>query len=149
MTDYEKYEAECEEIRHSNKQLLADFKSWLQSSGLSERTINNHIFNIDFYANEYLLYEDPIKPEEGIYSIGMYLGYWFIKKSAWASKSSMKANATSLTKFYTFLVEKGLTDQDSLRELKERIKDDMPEWLATLERYDDPSIEDMADVWGI
>ena len=24
----------------------------------------------------------------------------------------------------------------------------MPEWLATLDRYDDPSIDDMREVWG-
>jgi len=35
-----------------------------------------------------------------------------------------------------------------LNELKETIKEEMNEWLETLERYDDPSIEDMSDVWG-
>ncbi|MBJ7899352.1 MAG: recombinase [Cyanobacteria bacterium RI_101] len=149
MDDYAKYEAVCKRIRSSNNQLLNDFKSWLQSSNLSEKTINNHISNIDFYINEYLLYEDPVKPEEGIDSIDMFLGYWFIKKAMWASKSSIKSNATSLTKFYTFLLYKGLIDQDDLTELKATIKEEMPEWLETLKRYDDPSNEDMEDVWGI
>ena len=66
----------------------------------------------------------------------------------WASKSSIKGNATSLKKFYTFLLEKGLIEKDDLQELKEIIKEKMDEWLATLERYDDPEIEDMDDVWG-
>jgi site-specific recombinase XerD len=79
----------------------------------------------------------------------MFLGYWFIKKAMWASKSSIKSNATSLTKFYTFLLYKGLIDQDDLNELKATIKEEMPEWLETLKRYDDPSNEDMEDVWGI
>jgi site-specific recombinase XerD len=149
MDDYAKYEAICKRIRSSNRQLLTDFKNWLQSSNLSEKTINNHISNIDFYINEYLLYEDPVKPEEGINSIDMFLGYWFIKKATWASKSSIKSNATSLTKFYTFLLDKGLIDQDDLSELKATIKEEMPEWLETLKRYDDPSNEDMEDVWGI
>jgi site-specific recombinase XerD len=149
MNDYADYEAVCKRIRSSNNQLLNDFKSWLQSSNLSEKTINNHISNIDFYINEYLLYEDPVKPEEGINSIDMFLGYWFIKKAMWASKSSIKSNATSLTKFYTFLLDKGLIDQDDLTELKATIKEEMPEWLETLKRYDDLSNEDMEDVWGI
>jgi site-specific recombinase XerD len=149
MDDYAKYEAICKRIRSSNRQLLTDFKNWLQSSNLSEKTINNHISNIDFYINEYLLYEDPVKPEEGINSIDMFLGYWFIKKATWASKSSIKSNATSLTKFYTFLLDKGLIDQDDLSELKATIKEEMPEWLETLKRYDDLSNEDMEDVWGI
>ena len=77
----------------------------------------------------------------------MFLGYWFIKKVIWASKSSIKANAASLKKFYTFLLEKGLINQDELQELKETIKYQMSEWLATLERYDDPLINDLSDVW--
>jgi hypothetical protein len=31
--------------------------------------------------------------------------------------------------------------------MKESIKENMPEWLATVDRYDDPDIEDMQDVW--
>lgn len=74
----------------------------------------------------------------------MFLGYWFIRKAMWASPSSIKGSAASLKKFYAFLQEKGLIDIDDLDDLKETIKEDMPEWLATLKRYDDPLIE---DVW--
>jgi hypothetical protein len=28
------------------------------------------------------------------------------------------------------------------------IKESMPEWLNTMNRYDDPDVEDMGDVWG-
>ena len=38
--------------------------------------------------------------------------------------------------------------QDDLDSLKETIKEEMPEWLAILARYDDPSISDMEEVWG-
>lgn len=150
MDDYAKYEADCEKIRRSNKKLLAEFGNWLKSSGLSEKTTKNHVSNIEFYANEFLLYEDPTKPEEGICSVGMFLGYWFIKKALWASKSSIKNNATSLIKFYTFLLEKELIEQDELSDLKKRIKEDMPEWLERLRRYDNLSNDDMdmASVWG-
>ena len=37
--------------------------------------------------------------------------------------------------------ERGLVSKESLINLKQTIKEDMPEWLATLKRYDDPSIE--------
>lgn len=150
MSDYEQYEADCEKIRTVNKQLLTEFEDWLESSGLSPKTIRNHINNIDFYINQYLLYEDAVEAPDGVSggNVGMFLGYWFIKKAMWASKSSIKGNATSLKKFYTFLLEKGLIDKDDLQELKETIKEGMDEWLATVERYDDPEIEDMDDVWG-
>ena len=143
MDDYEKYENECKKIRKTNKQLLSEFDLSLKSSGLSENTINNHVSNIDFYVNEYLLYEDAIEAKDGAGAVGMFLGYWSIKKAMWASQSSIKGNATSLKKFYAFLYEKGLIDKDDLDDLKEAIKEGMPEWLATLDRYDDPSVEDI------
>ncbi|MCW8799415.1 MAG: phage integrase SAM-like domain-containing protein [Desulfobacter sp.] len=144
MDDYEKYEKDCKKIRKVNESLLNEFGMWLKSSGLSEKTINNHLSNIDFYVNEYLLYEDATKAKDGVDDVDMFLGYWFIKKAMWASQSSIKGNATSLKKFYTFMHEKGLIDKEDLIDLKQTIKENMPEWLATLGRYDDPSIE---DVW--
>jgi site-specific recombinase XerD len=79
----------------------------------------------------------------------MFLGYWFIKKAMWASKASIKSNAASLKKFYTYLYERGSIEKEDLASLKETIKEEMPEWIATLERYDDPSITDMGEVWGL
>ena len=147
--DYEQYEIECERIRESNGKLLDDFAIWLQQSGLSSKTIDKHTENIDFYINEFLLYEDAEEPQQGVHSISMFLGYWFIRKAMWSSASSIKSNAASLKKFYTFLHERGLVSQDDLDSLKETIKEEMPEWLATLARYDDPSITDMGEVWGL
>ena len=46
------------------------------------------------------------------------------------------------------MLKKGMILQKDLDELKRWIKEDMPEWLATLERYDDPNIEDLDEVWG-
>lgn len=144
MDDYEEYENKCKEIRKANKQLLGEFELSLKSSGLSANTTNNHVSNIDFYANEYLLYEDAIEVKDGVDAVDMFLGYWFIKKAMWASQSSIKYNATSLKKFYLFLYKKGVIEKDDLDNLKETIKEGMPEWLATLNRYDDLSVE---DVW--
>ena len=146
MDDYKRYEQDCKKIRKSNEHLLNEFEVWLKSSGLSENTINNHLSNIDFYVNEYLLYEDATDAKDGIGSVGMFLGYWFIRKATWASQSSIKGNATSLKKFYTFMHEKGLADKDDLIDLKQTIKEEIPEWLATLRRYDDQSIEDSGDL---
>jgi site-specific recombinase XerD len=144
MDNYEKYEESCKKIRKANERLLNEFEVWLKSSGLSEKTTNNHVSNINFYINEYLLYEDATEAKDGVHAVGMFLGYWFIKKAMWASQASIKDNAASLKKFYTFLLDKGLIDKEDLIDLKQMIKKEMPEWLATLRRYDDPSIE---DVW--
>lgn len=144
MDDYEKYQEDCKKIRETNKQLLNEFKAWLKSSGLSTKTITNHRGNITFYINEYLLSAEATEAKDGVYGVDMFLGYWFIRKAMWASKASIKGNAASLKKFYTFMLEKGLIEEEDLAELKETIKEEMPEWLATLERYDDLSVE---NVW--
>jgi site-specific recombinase XerD len=148
LDDYEQYEIDCERIRKSNEELLDDFAAWLRKSNLADKTIRNHLENVDFYINEFLLYEDAVEPQDGAGSIGSFLGYWFIRKAMWASASSIKGNAASLKKFYTFLHERGAVSKDDLDFLKETIKEEMPDWLATLARYDDPSITDMEDVWG-
>lgn len=149
MDDFEKYEADCKKIRKNNKKLLDDFYKWLKASGLKDKTIKNHVNNVDFYINEFLLYEDAIEAKNGALEIDMFLGYWFIKKALWSSPAQIKGNAASLKKFYTFLFEKGQIDKEELDELKGRIKEDMPEWIATMKRYDNPSITDMGEVWGL
>lgn len=144
MDDYEKYENECKKIRKANEQLLDEFELSMKSSGTSKKTINSHVLNIEIYINEYLLHEEAVEAKDGADAVDMFLGYWFIKKAMWASQSSIKGNATSLKKFYTFLYGKGLIEKNDLDGLKGTIKEGMPEWLATLGRYDDQSIE---DVW--
>ena len=98
---------------------------------------------IKIRGNEFLLYEGATEAKEGVDEVNMYLGYWFIKKVMWASQTSIKSNATSLKKFYTFMEEKKLVDKEDLNNLKQTIKEDMPEWLDTLGRYDNPSVEDI------
>ena len=67
----------------------------------------------------------------------------------WANVPAIKNNAASLKKFYQFMLEKGKIDNTDFEELKQIIKEEMPQWLSTMERYDDPDIEDMGEVWGL
>jgi hypothetical protein len=149
-TDYEEYNRETKKIRSANKKLLVEFESWLKDSGLSSKTIKSHCSNIDFYINEYLLYTDAIPPEEGMDGgyVSMFLGYWFIRKALWASSTSLKANAASLKKFGRFLFEQNKITKEELDSITSTIREEMPEWQATLKRYDDPSITDSEEIWG-
>jgi site-specific recombinase XerD len=144
MDDYEKYEKACNKIKKDNERLLHEFAAWLKSSKISDKTINKHRSNIDFYINEFLLYQDAIKAKDGVDSVDMFLGYWFIKKAMWANESEIKGNAGSLKKFYTFMFEKGLINKEQLADLKDTIKNNQPKWLETMQRYADLSIE---NVW--
>ncbi|MCB2148914.1 MAG: hypothetical protein KQI81_20705 [Deltaproteobacteria bacterium] len=68
--------------------------------------------------------------------------YWFNRKAIWANPSSIKSNAASLKKFYTFLHEKGLVGKEDFLDLKQTIKAEMPECLEALGHFDNQSIEE-------
>lgn len=141
MEDYDKYEADCARIRTTNAALLADFAAWLKATGIADKTVEQHRGNIAFYINEYLLYEEAIEPPAGVDQVDDFLGYWFIRKAMWSSPASIRSNAASLKKFYGFMAERGLIGKDDLNDLKETIKDCMPDWLEAVER----SMEDEED----
>ena len=144
MDNYQKYEEDCSRIRESNKTLLTEFAARLESSGLSDKTINKHVFNIDIYINKYLLYEEAREAQDCACAVDTFLGYWFIKKTMWASRASLQGNAVSLKKFYAFLHEKGLVSAEDLAGLHQTIRQSMPKWLKTLDRYDNLAVR---DVW--
>jgi len=147
--EYEKYERACKKIRKENAKLLADFEQWLSEKSLAEKTVRRHVENVEFYIDTFLLNEDAIPAKEGIGHISMFLGYWFIRKAMWASPGAIRENAASLKKFYVFMHEQGHVDADDLQDLKETIKEEMPEWMGTVERYDDPDIIDPEEIWGL
>jgi len=62
----------------------------------------------------------------------------------WASRASIQGNAVSLKKFYAFLHEKGLVSAEDLAGLHQTIRQSMPKWLKTLDRYDNLAVR---DVW--
>ena len=147
--EFEGLEEDIEEQRELNATLLREFAGWLRRRGLSEKTIDRHVNNIEFYINHFLLYEEVIPPEDGADKIGLFLGFWFIRKAMWADKAEIKSNATSMKKFYQFMCACGLVEQADLDNLKSQIKDEMPEWLATMDRYDNPADEDPFNTWGL
>ncbi len=67
----------------------------------------------------------------------------------WSNKTSVKANATSLKKFYTFMTERELIKPEEFASLKQQIKDELPDWLGAVERYNDPDADLLEDGWPI
>lgn len=147
MGDYEKYEADCKRIRKENKTLLKGFEDYLKKKNLSQKTIGKHVENIDFFINEFLLYEEAISPADGVGEVSYFLGYWFIKKAMWATEASIKSSISSLKHFYTWMNSQGNITDEALADMKLTIKEEKQEWIGTLSRYDDPDC-DIEDVWG-
>ena len=147
--EYQKYERACAKIRKENAKLLADFEQWLSEKGLAEKTIERHVENVEFYINTFLLYSDAVSAKKGASELSSFLGDWFIRKAIWASPTSIKQIAASLKKFYTFIHEQRHIDADDLQDLKETIREEMPDWLATLKHYDDHDSTDPMEIWGL
>ena len=146
MDEYEIYEIECKKIRKENRKLLNSFRKYLGSKKLSKKTVDKHVSNIDFYINEFLLYEEPSKAKEGVNKLDYFLGYWFIRKAMWASVTSIKENITSLKHFYTYMHTIDEIDLEKLNAMKEEIKESKDKWLETIRKYDDPDT-DFEDIW--
>jgi len=146
MDEYEIYEIECKKIRKKNRKLLNSFRKYLGSKKLSEKTVDKHVSNIDFYINEFLLHEEPTKAKEGVNKLDYFLGYWFIRKAMWASVTSIKENIASLKHFFTYMHTIDEIDLEELNAMKEEIKESKDEWLETIRKYDDPDT-DFEDIW--
>ena len=131
-SEYEKFEKAVGKIRETNNAYLTEFSQWLKDKGLAAKTIDNHVTNVEFYINEFLCYDDALDVKQGCYQVSQFLGDWFIRKTTWASCGNIKSNAASIKKFYAFLLEKGVIRQEDFDELRETIKDEMPDWLEIM-----------------
>lgn len=140
MNNYDNYEAECGKIKTENKKVIVEFESYLSEKKLTASTIKKHSSNISFFINEFLLYEEPLRPKEGMNRIDYFLGHWFIRKAMWSSVATLKENITSLKHFYAYLNSIGSVTSDEVFELKAAIKENKATWLATMHQYDNQGI---------
>jgi len=131
-----------EQIEKDNEKLLARFEQWLIDAGLSDATIGRHVNNISFFLEHFLQYYEPVDARAGAGYVAEFLGDWFIRKAMWSSEASIKGNAASLKKFYTFLAERGEVDRQVVKNLNQTIKVGMPIWLDNMREYMNLAEED-------
>jgi len=129
MTDDE-YEIELEKVRSENELLLLVFEASLVASGLKDNTIRTHLSNVDFYINDYLLYDDLTLPKDGISSMSSFFNWFFPRKAMWSSPAATKSNVASLKKFYKFLADSNIIDILDYKLMLVTIKDEMTDWQS-------------------
>lgn len=140
--EFKEWESQVEKTKKHNNKLLIEFEKWLKKKSLKPNTIKNHIDNIEFYANNFLLRYEIIPIEEGALEIGGFLGDYFIRKTCWASKYTIQENIASFKKFYTFLNEIGEISTDEINTMKEIIKEEKADWIEEVINYWDNIKED-------
>jgi len=94
--EYKEWEKQIEKAKKHNNSLLIEFKRYLKTKSLKSNTIKNHIDNVEFFANDFLLRYEIIPIEKGFLGIGSFLGDFFIRKASWASKYTIQENIASL-----------------------------------------------------
>lgn len=147
MDDDEDIEEKCKIIRQNNIKLLEDFCEWLEVKRLSKKTIRVHVNNIELFVNHFLLYGNSYEAKDGVLEVNEFFIDWFIRKTNWANVNQIKANVTSLKKFFTFMFEKGEIKQEELDNLRDIIKEEMPNWITNMKEFEDSMSSDKV-VWG-
>ena len=133
MSDADTYDAKVRAIQAYNQPILDDFRSWLEQSGLAEKTVKSHVDNIDFFT-KYLVYYEPLKKldEADGGDIWMFLVNWFPRKAMWASQASVKSNIASFKKFFHWMGETGLVSYETVGDVLSRLKEGRDHFLASV-----------------
>lgn len=136
--DYDEYLTRCDLIRKTNDELLKLFAHDLMECGLTNRTIDRHLSNVNLYINRYLLREDANTMEAGINNLDDFLGNFFIRKCMWSTPANIKTTATSIKKFYKCMLDYGKIEKADYDFLCAQIRNDMGKWQDTCNLYNDP-----------
>ena len=112
MRHEERYEAACEQVRAENERYLDIFERDLTGAGLARSTINRHLDNVSFYLNDFLLYYDINRMEDGCAQVNGFLGDFFIRKCMWSTPAAIRQYCASLKKFYKSMLGAGLIQGD-------------------------------------
>jgi hypothetical protein len=124
------YDRQADQIRAENAVLLDEFEAWLEESGLKEKTVRKHMGNVSFYIDDYLLYDEIVRPQEGLSAVNGFFEWFFPRKAMWSSVTSTKETVASLKKFYRYLSEIGLVEASEYHEFLAEVKSEMPGWLG-------------------
>ena len=132
-TDTSDYDVRVRAIQAANQPILNAFEVWLEQSGLSEKTIQIHLSNIDFFTN-YLVYYEPLKKldEANSGDVWMFLDDWFPRKALWASITSVTSYLASFKKFFRWMGETGRVSPQTVTDVLEILKEERGTFLRNV-----------------
>ena len=142
-SDTPDYDARVRAIQMANQSILDAFEVWLEQSGLSEKAIQHHVSNIDFFTN-YLVYYEPLKrlDEATGGDVWIFLADWFPRKALWTSITSVKSYLASFKKFFRWMGETDRASSQTVADVFETLKEERGAFLSNVaEEWDVHSIE--------
>jgi len=126
-------EAPDDLIREKNKKLVDGFEKHLQQNNLSHKTIKSQTLDLDFFT-EYLVYYEPFQELSEIDSsdVGEFLGDFFPRKALWANQASVKQYITVFKKFFKWMIDIDLMQDEEYQHLLDEIKESKEDWLEAV-----------------
>ncbi len=139
--DYDMEPEESIEARKENAKYMDMFLKDLTAAGLSQKTIQKHIDNVDFYLTDYLPFTDSestdMKSGCEIHNLRDFLGYFFIYKCMWSTPNNLKTTGASIKKFYKCMSDHGMVGKDEYKDLCALFKEEMADWQEECREYND------------
>ncbi len=143
--DYDEEPEESLEARKENAEYMNIFLQDLKEAGLSPKTIQNHIDNVDFYLTDYLPFTDGDSTDmkRGCETCNLrdFLGYFFIHKCMWSTPNNLKTTGASIKKFYKCMADHDKISKDQYKELCTLFKDEMADWQEECRKFNDDDDE--------
>ena len=133
--DYLDFSGKNEDTNH---EYLLLFQEDLENAGLKDKTIYNHLSNVNLFINDFLIYYMDATMEEGITMLGDFLGDYFIRKCMWSTPATVKTTAASLKKFYKSMAEHGKIEKKDYDYVCHDIKESMGYWQERCREYSNP-----------
>ena len=141
------YEELAKKYEEENKVYLAEFEDWLNKSNLKQNTIARHLSNVGFYLNDYLAYREGLSMREGMGEVGMFFGWFYIRKCMWSTPGNIRTTAASFKKFYKCMCELGHIEKEELKDFLETIKFGLDDWCDECADYNAGIDDAYYDLW--
>lgn len=118
--------------RERNAELVRAFERWLTKQGLSKKAIQEHVDNVTFFADAYMvgaggcvIFSRPAdQADTG--DVDEFMTEWFMREADTVSEGTVKASVASLIKFYTCLKDTAqmkAREADAILELLQEERD--------------------------
>ena len=135
LMDYLDFSEQNEDTNH---EYLLLFQEDLENAGLKQKNIYNHLSNADLSINDFSGNRMNVTMEEGVTTLGDFLGDYFIRKCMWSSPSTVKTTTASLKKFYKSMAEHGKIEKKGYDYVCRDIKESMAYWQECCAEYNNP-----------
>lgn len=138
---YDERERRRKEQLAFNDSYLEGFANHLERKGLSEKTADKHYDNVSLFLNVYLLEKDVPPLPGGCYLMDDYLGRYLIERPVYTNPAMIKESATSLKKFYKYMLEADEILKEDYSVLLEDIRLGWPTWRDACQEHNDKRYE--------